>query len=154
MNLLQHFQCHKDICRNELVWSAAHAPMLYDPTEYWSHNPFITVLGRAAFLEVWCWLPLTSRLRRPRQCRPCSKTGLRKVSPGLSPCLESSLPVPPCNSSSIHLPLSLTLPPPHFHSHCLLLFPSSSHLFLQQSMTVTSIVLSAPHLSVWGKVWY
>lgn len=43
---------------------------------------------------------------------------------------------------------------PFFHiftppvSSCLLLFPSLFHLFLQQSLTVTSIVLSPPRLTV------
>ncbi len=49
MNLSQHFHCNKDICPNELIWNAARAPRLYDPAEYWSHNPFITVFGRAVF---------------------------------------------------------------------------------------------------------
>lgn len=89
---------------------------------------------------------LANIVRAPRH-------GLGKICPGLSPCLESSLPFPLGNYLSIYLQLSVCLPLPHFHPHCLLHFPSSSHLFFRQSVTVTSIVLSAPQLTLCGETW-
>lgn len=86
-------------------------------------------------------MPLTSLPRQPHQCRPCSSTRLRKDSPALSPCLEGPLPVPPCDSLSIHLQLSLCLRLPHFHSVSTSFHhpPISSCSRLWQSLQLSSL---------------